>query len=90
MKWQYFGSEEGILNQFPASRAEDCTSYDHRFRYEYQDYIILGMDMRPCYGYETIYIVIKYLGMDMRLFIDTAGLFYNTSTIYSKCFILLH
>ena len=32
MKWQYFGSEYGIINQFPASKAPDCSSYDHRFR----------------------------------------------------------
>ena len=33
LKWQYFGSEFGIINQFPSSRAADCGSYDHRFRY---------------------------------------------------------
>lgn len=32
MKWQYFGSEYGIINQFPTSKASDCSSYDHRFR----------------------------------------------------------
>ncbi len=32
LKWQYFGSELGVLNQFPAGKAPDCTTYDHRFR----------------------------------------------------------
>lgn len=32
LKWQYFGSEAGVANQYPAGRAPDCTSYDHRFR----------------------------------------------------------
>ncbi len=32
LKWQYFGSELGVLNQFPAGKAPDCDTYDHRFR----------------------------------------------------------
>ena len=32
LKWQYFGSEKGILNQYPSSRPQDCSSYDNRFR----------------------------------------------------------
>jgi hypothetical protein len=32
LKWQYFGSEKGILNQFPSSKPSDCSSYDNRFR----------------------------------------------------------
>ena len=33
LKWQYFGSEKGILNQYPSSRPSDCSSYDNRFRW---------------------------------------------------------
>ena len=32
LKWQYFGSEFGVINQYPAGKAPDCDSYDHRFR----------------------------------------------------------
>ena len=32
LKWQYFGSEKGLTTQFPASKSDDCSSYDNRFR----------------------------------------------------------
>jgi len=33
IKWQYFGSEEGILINFPAFQlSDDCSGYDPRFR----------------------------------------------------------
>ena len=33
LKWQYFGSDEGLTTQFPATNtSSDCSSYDNRFR----------------------------------------------------------
>ncbi|XP_077862112.1 VWFA and cache domain-containing protein 1-like [Saccoglossus kowalevskii] len=32
LKWQYFGSEEGIFSIYPASIVDDCFNYDHRYR----------------------------------------------------------
>lgn len=33
IKWQYFGSEEGVLINFPAFQlSDDCSRYDPRFR----------------------------------------------------------
>ena len=32
MKWQYFGSTEGVLSNFPACSVSECDSYDNRLR----------------------------------------------------------
>ncbi|XP_070564127.1 VWFA and cache domain-containing protein 1-like [Ptychodera flava] len=32
LKWQYYGSEEGVFTIFPAHRMESCDTYDNRFR----------------------------------------------------------
>ncbi|XP_078487608.1 VWFA and cache domain-containing protein 1-like [Ciona intestinalis] len=32
LKWQYFGSEQGVTTLFPSFRTTDCGSYDNRFR----------------------------------------------------------
>ena len=33
LKWQYFGSDEGLTTQFPATNtSSDCSFYDNRFR----------------------------------------------------------
>ena len=33
LKWQYFGTEEGLSFVYPSSKASDCDSYDPRFRW---------------------------------------------------------
>ncbi|XP_077994463.1 VWFA and cache domain-containing protein 1-like [Glandiceps talaboti] len=32
LKWQYFGSEEGVFTVYPAHAMHSCDSYDNRFR----------------------------------------------------------
>nr|XP_026690878.1 VWFA and cache domain-containing protein 1-like isoform X2 [Ciona intestinalis] len=32
LKWQYFGSEQGVTTLFPSLRATNCGSFDNRFR----------------------------------------------------------
>ena len=32
VKWQYFGSEKGVSNLYPAYKVEDCNSFDPRYR----------------------------------------------------------
>ncbi|XP_070571547.1 VWFA and cache domain-containing protein 1-like isoform X2 [Ptychodera flava] len=32
LKWQYFGSEQGIFTLYPATSVSSCTEYDHRYR----------------------------------------------------------
>ena len=32
VKWQYFGSTEGISTMFPAARVSKCGKYDNRIR----------------------------------------------------------
>ncbi|XP_074645932.1 VWFA and cache domain-containing protein 1-like isoform X2 [Tubulanus polymorphus] len=52
LKWQYFGSEEGVMTMFPAASVPSCTSYDPRFRPWYVEAataqpreIVLAIDM---------------------------------------------
>ena len=32
LKWQYFGSETGIMTTYPKAMKKDCDSYDPRVR----------------------------------------------------------
>ena len=33
IKWQYFGSDDGVLTRYPSVKEKSCnTSYDNRFR----------------------------------------------------------
>ncbi|XP_070571467.1 VWFA and cache domain-containing protein 1-like [Ptychodera flava] len=32
IKWQYFGSEQGIFTVYPSTSVSTCTEYDHRYR----------------------------------------------------------
>jgi hypothetical protein len=32
LRWQYFGSQEGILSTYPAHKFTSCDSYDNRVR----------------------------------------------------------
>ncbi|XP_077996467.1 VWFA and cache domain-containing protein 1-like [Glandiceps talaboti] len=32
MKWQFFGSEDGIFTIYPANKIDSCTGYDNRYR----------------------------------------------------------
>ena len=33
LKWQYFGSEDGLLVVYPGSVQDTCDEYDPRYRY---------------------------------------------------------
>ena len=33
LKWQYFGTEDGLLVVYPGNVVESCDEYDPRYRY---------------------------------------------------------
>ena len=41
VKWQFFGTEEGMQYVFPSVESGDCDNFDPRFRYVFIQYITI-------------------------------------------------
>lgn len=66
LKWQYFGSQEGVFSTYPAHQFPSCTSYDNRLRPWYVEGIapqpkdiVLIIDksgsMEDIFGHKTLF-----------------------------------
>ncbi len=55
VKWQYFGTEEGVLFSFPAQKTMMCKGYDPRFRSALYVYIVIIYVCSASYLHQHIF-----------------------------------
>ncbi|CAH1780663.1 unnamed protein product, partial [Owenia fusiformis] len=70
LKWQYFGSENGVFTKYPASYDAGCDEYDNRFRPWYAEAVVPAS--------KDVIIVIDKSGSMGTTLMDTAKRAANT------------